>query len=419
MSVYNFISSSIFLSSSILVVYLLMLFSGGCNIVSSLFCLSSELFIFDSLSFYLITLIAFLGIFSLFCFSNILSNQTKSFLLVSLVFSGVCFCVNHAILFWCFYELSMLPLLFLIFNDSPYSERFIAGWYFTVYLVITSLPLILCLLYLSSINASLYFSEWNNNTAAPLSIYIILSFIFFTKVPLAPFHTWLPIVHAEATSIVSIFLSGYIMKLGLLGVYRCSAFLFSGNFYIYLFFCCVLSIFFIITASSELDGKRWLAFLSLSHIVVGFLCFYICDWDSVSLSFIFCLGHGLSAGLVFGVLWFFYDITGSRNWLLLKDGVSSKIFMVTVIVSMLSLCSFPPTLQFFCEVNLLTQSSFSIILSLFWCFYLFLGGLVPLTLCGHILIRVQCIESLTYTSLNFLSYFLCLILWCYLGIFLL
>ncbi len=86
--------------------------------------------------------------------------------------------------------------------------------------------------------------------------YIVLAFIFFTKVPLFPFHTWLPIVHAEATSIVSIFLSGYIMKLGILGIYRCTPYIFSSSLVIYIYLCCIFSVFFLITASGELDGKR-------------------------------------------------------------------------------------------------------------------------------------------------------------------
>nr|UFQ88798.1 NADH dehydrogenase subunit 4 [Rhinebothroides sp. MZUSP 8016] len=418
MSICQYISSSIFLSSFSLLTMFTLFFSSGCSVISNLTSVSSNLFIFDSLSFYLVILVGLLGVFSLFSFCNLISWHTKSFLFMSLFFSGACFCVNHIVLFWCFYELSMLPLLFLIFKDSPYSERFIAGWYFAVYLIVTSLPLILCLLYLASVNDSMYFNEWQKDVAS-VGLYALLSFIFFTKVPLTPFHTWLPIVHAEATSIVSIFLSGYIMKLGLLGVYRCASFLFSGNFYIYLFICCVFSVLFIITACSELDGKRWLAFLSLSHIVISFLCFYVCDWDTVSLSFIYCLGHGLSAGLVFGVLWLFYDVTGSRNWLLLKDGISSKGLIFAITFSLLSLCSFPPTLQFFCEVNLIGQSSFSLIILFFWCFYLFLGGLIPLTLCGYILIRVQGIETSLFSSLNFLVYFFFLALWCYLGILLL
>nr|UFQ88378.1 NADH dehydrogenase subunit 4 [Rhinebothrium taeniuri] len=413
MGVYQFISCSFLLGLSAIlcsnVFYSCSLHQG----VSSV--LENSYFLFDSLSFYLIVLVLFLGCFSLLSLSNYMTYSVKSFLVLSLLFSGVCFCTNHAVLFWCFYELSMLPLLFLIFKDSPYSERFIAGWYFAVYLLVTSLPLILILLYLSSLNNSYFFNSWESGVA-PLGVYLLLCLIFFTKVPLCPFHTWLPIVHAEATSIVSIFLSGYIMKLGLLGVFRCSFFLFDSSLFSYLFMCCVVSIFFAITASSELDGKRWLAFLSLSHIVVSFLAFYVSSVESITLSFIFCLGHGLSAGLVFGFLWLCYDVSSSRNWLLLKESLGGKSVMLLSVISLLSLCSFPPTLQFFCEVGLLSDSSFSNVIILFWSLYLFFGGLVPLVLCGHLLIRSESVEGLFYNSSSFFLLFFGLSFWCYLGV---
>nr|UFQ88702.1 NADH dehydrogenase subunit 4 [Alveobothrium grabatum]UFQ88714.1 NADH dehydrogenase subunit 4 [Alveobothrium grabatum]UFQ88726.1 NADH dehydrogenase subunit 4 [Alveobothrium grabatum] len=417
MSVFNFFGPSVFLISSFLLVSLLIFSNGvGLNLITNV--AVSDIFIFDSLSFYLLTLVFLLGSCCILSMGSSFNVNTKIFLLLSLFFSGVCFCVNHAVLFWCFYELSMLPLLYLIFKDSPYSERFIAGWYFTVYLLVTSLPLILALLYLGSVNGTFSFTGWSEG-AAPWGLYIVLCFVFFTKVPLSPFHTWLPIVHAEATSIVSIFLSGYIMKLGLLGVFRCGSFLFSSWFYPYLFFCCVLSIFFIITASTEMDGKRWLAFLSLSHIVVAFLAFFSCSWETVSLSFIFCLGHGLSAGLVFGLLWLFYDTTNSRNWLLLKDGVSGNAILLSCLLALLSLCSFPPTLQFFCEVNLLMESVYSAHLVVFWCFYLFFGGLIPLVLCGHSIIRTEAVETVGYSSVSFFMMFFYLGIWCYLSVFIL
>ncbi len=122
-------------------------------------------------------------------------------------------------------------------------------------MLFTSLPLILILLYLSYIKGSVFFSLWGFYSDY-IFIYVALAFIFFTKVPLFPFHTWLPIVHAEATRIVSMFLSGYIMKLGILGIYRCTPFVFSGNFVGYLYLCCIFSVFFLVTASGELDGKR-------------------------------------------------------------------------------------------------------------------------------------------------------------------
>lgn len=386
----------------------LLIFRRGFNKVSNYF-------IFDSISFYLILLVLLLGVYSQLSFLNSLSLSTRFFLFLSLLFSILCFCINHSIFFWCFYELSMLPLLYLIFKESPYSERFLAGWYFSCYLLITSLPLILILLYLSVINESFFLKSWSVGRSS-LSLFVMLSFVFFTKVPLTPFHTWLPIVHAEATSIVSIFLRGYIMKLGLLGVYRCSYFIFDFNLVLYLFLCFILSIFFFITASRELDGKRWLAFLRLAHIVVPFFAFFIRSWGLINYSFFYCLGHGLSAGLVFGLLWFFYDAAKSRNWLLLKSAVKYKSGLFLVVVCLLSLCSFPPTIQFFCEVSFIKASADSLFYIFFWCLYLFFGGLVPLVLCGHVLIRREWTEKFNYERFNYFNYLLFLCLWCYGGL---
>lgn len=374
------------------------------------------MFIFDSISFYLIILVLLLGLYRQIMFYNILGDVVRVYLFFRLGFTVLRFCVNHCVVFWCVYELSMLPLLYLIFRESPYSERFLAGWYFCGYLLSTRLPLILILLYLSLVKDSFLFSEWSYNGCVSLVVYYLLSFIFFTKVPLVPFHTWLPIVHAEAISIVSIFLRGYIMKLGLLGVYRCASFIFSGSFLWYLFLSCIVSIFFLITSCSELDGKRWLAFLSLAHIVVPFLGFYIRDWSNIKFSFFYCLGHGLSAGIVFGLLWCFYDVSHTRKWILLKSRIKGISLMRIVVFRLLRLCSFPTTIQFFCEVGLVRQRFGLFMYLLFWCFYLFFGGLVPLILCGHLLIRRECYEAVGayYYSHFYFLVFLCL--WCYFGI---
>lgn len=84
-------------------------------------------FMFDALSFYFLILVIILGVYSQIFFIVDIDNHTRYFLIASLIFRGMRFIINHAILFWCFYELSMLPLLFLIFKGSPYSERFLAG----------------------------------------------------------------------------------------------------------------------------------------------------------------------------------------------------------------------------------------------------------------------------------------------------
>nr|BAV82530.1 NADH dehydrogenase subunit 4 [Mesocestoides corti] len=416
MSVYNFFGVGFFLVFSF-VVLLLLLFSGNSFIFDSLLLIGSEVFVFDSISFYLLLLVLLLGLCSQFSFVYYLSNSVRFWLFISLIFSCLCFCINHSVLFWCLYELSMLPLLYLIFKESPYSERFLAGWYFASYLLVTSLPLILILLYISYINGSFIIGSWSVESGYNVIIYVILCFVFFTKVPLVPFHTWLPIVHAEATSIVSIFLSGYIMKLGLLGVYRCCFFLFDCGFLFYLFLCVLFCLGFFCCSSTELDGKRWLAFLSLAHIVVPFVGFYLIGWDNISIVFLYCLGHGLSAGLVFGLLWCFYDISNTRNWVLLKSSISGKCLLYIVCFSLLSLCSFPTTIQFFCEVSLVMFSLSNIIYMLFWLFYLFFSGLIPLVMCGFLLIRNEQVETCGYSFYGFLNFLFYMLVWCYFGVF--
>lgn len=395
---------------------IVLLFSGGLtlNWLSSL--MISEFFIFDNLSFYTIILVLFLGVYRRMCFLNYINYEVRIYLFFRIFFSILCFCTNHSVLFWCFYELSMLPLIYLIFKESPYSERFLAGWYFCGYLLVTSLPLILILIYLSIVHGSFLLSYWNKNyLLVNWFVYFVLSFVFFTKVPLMPFHTWLPIVHAEAISIVSIFLSGYIMKLGILGVYRCTYFAFRQWFRMYLFVCCLSCIFFFLASAGELDGKRWLAFLRLAHIVIPFLAFFIVRDVSVIFLFLYCLGHGLGAGIVFSLLWLFYEICNRRNWILVKHGsVKNNLFTLLIIFSLLTLCSFPPTIQFFCEIGLIKKSLTGLLYFYFWCGYLFLGGLIPSILCGHLLVRCECVNKDDRIR-RFCYYLLYLCLWCYVG----
>lgn len=410
---FKFIRISFFLVATI-IGRILLFFSGGLGTFDHTYEVLSQIFIFDSLSFYFLILVIILGVYRQFLFVIDLDTSTRWFLLMSLVFSCFSFIINHSILFWCCYELSMLPLLYLIFKRSPYSERFLAGWYFCCYIVVTRLPLVLIIYYLRLIKKRFLFNLWSVSKCN-LSILIILSFIFFTKIPLVPFHTWLPIVHAEATRIVSIFLRGYIMKLGLLGVYRCCYRIFNNDLAWYLLVTLTISVMFLITACTELDGKRWLAFLRLSHIVIPFFAFFIGDWLLIGYSFFYCLGHGLSAGLVFGLLWYMYELCGRRNWVLLKSGVRRRKIMFYTVLRLLSLCSFPPTIQFFCEVGLISCCH-SLVFILFWSFYLFFGGLVPLILAGHSLIRCEFTENGYCRYIKFFNFFFFLCFWCYLSI---
>lgn len=80
--------------------------------------------------------------------------------------------------------------------------------------------MLLCLFCLSLEFGSFNLGLWSSVPWEGFGVVLLLSVLFITKIPLYPFHVWLPIVHAEASSPVSVCLRGYIMKLGLLGVFR-------------------------------------------------------------------------------------------------------------------------------------------------------------------------------------------------------
>lgn len=112
-------------------------------------------------------------------------------------------------------------------------------------------------------------------------------------------------------------------------------------------------------------------------------------FDYVEVSFFYCLGHGLSAGVMFILLWVLYEVTGSRNWFLVKRGISKRLFnRICCGACLCTVASLPPTIQFFSEVFIVyIRGCYSIVFVIGVMFYLFFGGLVPVFLLGHLLRR--------------------------------
>nr|AYH51365.1 NADH dehydrogenase subunit 4 [Cardiocephaloides medioconiger] len=400
-------------------------FSGSCFYMDllSVGCLvnfSGPVFVFDLVGFTL-SLLSIILLFVLFFFTNFVGSRSVVYILFSIATSILCYCSNHVFFFWWFYEVSILSLLFLLVVESPYSERYLAGWYLSGYVVLTSLPMLLCLIYFSCVSGSLYMSDWlflEGYSTLDFIVFLLLGVLFITKIPIPPFHVWLPIVHAEATSIVSVCLSGYIMKLGLLGVCRFCWWVLPDylfGFY-YVCFSFFLSILFFLMASRELDSKRWLAFLSLSHIIVCAVCLSCCFYDSCGLMYFYSLGHGLSAGLIFIILWWGYGLCGSRNWMVIKSVLGGSLFFrVLICLGLCTAASLPPIIQFFVEVNLLLWVGFSSITLFFiFCFYLFFSSLIPLFFLGFLMSRQFCVSYVSFSGLiSFSSCVTFLSIWCF------
>nr|UJH93384.1 NADH dehydrogenase subunit 4 [Neoheterobothrium hirame] len=382
-------------------------FSIGCNNTDSL--LWGDFIIFDNVSYTLCLLV--LVIIYLVLLQLVNNNKiNNSLLTLSCVFAALCFCSLNSIVFWVCYELSIICILFLLYTDSPYSDRYMAGWYLTAYAFFGGVPMLAIIVYNGIIEGSFNYTLWGNGDNVCIIILIIL---FITKIPLIPFHVWLPIVHAEASTITSVCLSGYIMKLGLGGLIRfgLSSLDNNGLFYYYFITVLISTIFIFLSCLEESDFKRWLAMLSLSHIGVGVLCLFSPNYGNILSSLVFGLGHGVAASYFFLLIMFIGLIGGSRhiNSVSLTSGWSMSNTWLFIIGFCLC-ASFPPFMNFFIEVWLVGSYSNDVYWYLILLVYLFFSSLIPFSVLGLTLTRRFNNVSIQPNFINYICYFYLLLI---------
>nr|AFD18231.1 NADH dehydrogenase subunit 4 [Neomazocraes dorosomatis] len=362
-------------------------------------------FMLDSVGFFLSFLVFFIAGIILFNFYY--NSSLNLFLLLFCCFVTILtfFCV-HSLGFWFFYETSILLILFLIFKDSPYSDRFMAGWYLLFYSLFSGVPMLVVILYISYLNNTFFLVDWFYTD----SFCLFLLFLFFvTKIPIIPFHVWLPIVHAEASTITSICLSGFIMKLGFLGLIRFGFYNLNDSivFSTYIILVLLSSVLIFFTSVEELDLKRWLAMLSLCHIGVGLFSLFCLNILGCPSSMIFSLGHGLAASFFFYLILLLGNLGGSRSALNLSyiSGWSFSISWLLLIGFCFS-ASFPPFINFFIEVWLVGLVSTNFFYFFILLSYLFFSSLIPLLLLGlSFSRRLNSSVGLNYNALLLNSYF--------------
>jgi len=237
----------------------------------------------DGISLPLILLSALLFLLS-FIYSAKLGERARSFIILMLMLETASigtFAALDALLFYVFFEISLVSMYFMIAGWG-YEDRQRAALMFFLYTLLGSLPLLLAILglFLGSEPSTFDMRAWIDNPplsglAAMLAL-IAMLFTFAVKIPVFPVHTWLPAAHVQSPTVGSVILAGVMLKFGTYGLVRFAlqmtpeAFRDAGL--AILAFGVFSAIYGAFVALAQSDLKRLIAYTSVNHmgyVVIG------------------------------------------------------------------------------------------------------------------------------------------------------
>ena len=278
-----------------------------------------------------------------------------SFLIIECFLIGL-FTSLDLFIFFIFFEGSLIPL-FLIIGIWGGENRIYASYKFFLFTIFGSLLMLLGILtlYLYSGTSNLTLLM-KTNIPFTLQIWLFLSFFasFAIKIPMWPFHTWLPDAHVEAPTAGSVILAGILLKLGGYGFLRFSLPLFpeaSDFFTPFIFILSLISIIYIsILAISQKNIKKLIAYSSVAHMGFVTLGIFSRNLEGLQGAVFQMISHGLISAALFLSAGSLIDRMQTKN---IDDfgGLWKQmpIFSIFFLVYCLGAISFPGTTGFISE----------------------------------------------------------------------
>jgi NADH-quinone oxidoreductase subunit M len=284
-------------------------------------------------------------------------------------------------LFYIFWEAMLIPMYFII-GIWGGERKIYASIKFFIYTMAGSLLMLVAIIWLAVYSSDLLggfttnlleLYETGPTIERSLQGFMFLAFAlsFAIKVPIFPFHTWLPDAHVEAPTAGSVILAGVLLKMGTYGFLRFNLPLFPQASVDFAGIISVLAVIGIIygalVAMVQTDMKKLVAYSSVSHLGFVMLGIFALNQEAVQGAVIQMINHGLSTGALFLLVGMIYERTHTR--MIADYGGIAKIvpfFSFALLFTSLSSIGLPGLNGFVGELLILIGSFKSTVLGSWW-----------------------------------------------------
>ena len=289
-------------------------------------------------------------------------------------------------IFFLMFELLLIPMYLIIgrYGSPEGSKRIEAGYRFIIYSLIGSLIMLISIIiiyikYGSTNNEILMVQLSKENFYIIKILWLSLFFSFAIKVPIFPFHTWLPFVHVEAPTIGSMLLAGIMLKLGGYGLIRYTLNFLGDEKDFFIPIIIIMTLLSIIygslTTIRQIDFKKFIAYSSIVHMNFAILGLFSSEAEGLQGGCFLMISHAFVSSALFFLIGLLYKRYHTRIIFYFYGIVSvMPIFASFFFFFSLANVSFPFTSSFISEIFILISSfKFNPLVGFFLAFSLILS----------------------------------------------
>ena len=276
----------------------------------------------DGISLFMILLSTFLTPLCILASWKNITKKIKeymiAFLLLETFLVGM-FSSIDMLLFYIFFEAVLIPM-FLIIGIWGGERRIYASFKFFLYTLFGSVLMLIAIIFMYQFTDLMNIAELQGNFfPKKFQIWLWLAFFasFAVKIPMWPFHTWLPDAHVEAPTAGSVILAGVLLKMGAYGFIRFSIGMFpeASEFFLPLIFSLsvIAIIYTSLVALAQTDMKKLIAYSSVAHMGIVTIGIFVLNQQSIEGAMMQILSHGIVSAALFLCVGIIYDRMHTRE----------------------------------------------------------------------------------------------------------